>query len=74
MKVRWKVREVLDKHGKTPYALWKASGLPRNTVYAIAQGETDGAQFDTLSKLIGGLEQLTGQQFELADVLELVRA
>ena len=72
--MRWKVKEFLDQNAKTPYALWKASGLSRNTVYAIANGSMDGAQFDTLAKLIGGLEKLIGRRVELADVLEVERA
>ena len=72
--MRWKVKEFLDQHDKTPYALWKASGLARNTVYAIAQNNKDGLEFETMSKLMDGLEKLIGKRVELGDVLEVVRA
>lgn len=71
--MKWKVKEFLERHNRTPYALWKASGLSRTTVYAITGGQMDGLQFETLGKLIGGLEQITGRQVELGDVLEIVR-
>ena len=73
MTVRWKVKEYLDAHGKTPYALWKASGLSRTTVYAITGGRMDGAQFGTLAAVIGALEALTGHEVNPNDVLEVVR-
>ncbi|SMB93282.1 DNA-binding transcriptional regulator, XRE family [Deinococcus hopiensis KR-140] len=71
--MRWKVKEFLDSNNKTAYALWKASGLSRTTTYAIAQGDMEGVQFDTLSKLVEGLEKLTGKRVEIGDLLEVVR-
>jgi DNA-binding Xre family transcriptional regulator len=73
MQVRWRVKEFLDANDKTPYSLWKASELSRNTVYAIAQGNKDGLEFDTMSKLLEALEKLIGRRIELSDVLEVVR-
>jgi DNA-binding Xre family transcriptional regulator len=73
MNVKWRVKEHLDRHGKTPYALWKASGLSRTTVYAITQGTPDRVDLETLNKLLSGLERLTGERAELTDVLEVIR-
>lgn len=72
--MRWKVKEFLEQNGKTTYALWKASGLSRTTAYAIAQGDMKGVEFDTLGKLLNGLEQITGKQVNLDDILEVIRA
>ena len=72
--MRWKVKEYLDAQGKTTYALWKSSGLSRTTVYAITANQLDGVQFETMAKLIEGLEKITGQRVELSDVLEVARA
>ncbi|GGR34096.1 helix-turn-helix domain-containing protein [Deinococcus ruber] len=74
MEVRWKIKEFLEQNGKTPYALWKASGLSRTTVYAITGGQMDGVQFETMGKLMHGLETIMGKQIELTDVLEVVRS
>jgi DNA-binding Xre family transcriptional regulator len=73
IKVKFKVKEFLDQHNKTPYALWKASGLSRTTVYFITGGKMDGVQFDTLNKIITGLESLTGLTVTPNDLLEVVR-
>lgn len=72
-KMKWKVKEFLELHGKTPYALIKASGLTQTTIYGIAQGKPSEARFETLECLIRGLESLTGQTVELTDILEVVR-
>jgi DNA-binding Xre family transcriptional regulator len=71
--VKWRVKEFLDAHNRTPYALWKASGLSRNQTYAICNGEQDGLRFDGLAKLIRGLESLTGQTVTPNDLLEVIR-
>ena len=72
MIVRWKVKEFLDQHDKTPYALWKASGLSRNQTYAICTGEQEGLRFDGLSKLIAGLSKLVGIPVTPNDLLEVI--
>ena len=71
--MKWKVKEILEQHEKTPYALWKASGVSRTTLYAITGGKMDGLHFDTLDKLIRGLEKLTGKTITPNDLLEVVR-
>jgi DNA-binding Xre family transcriptional regulator len=73
MTVRWKVKEYLDKHQKTPYALWKASGLSRTTTYAITSGHLTRTDFSTLANIIKGLEEITGNRVEPNDLLEVVR-
>ena len=71
--MKWKVKEFLDSVGKTPYSLWKASGLSRNQTYAICNGKQDGLRFDGMTKLIQGLEKLTGKTVTPNDLLEVVR-
>jgi DNA-binding Xre family transcriptional regulator len=71
--VKLKVKEYLDTHQKSAYALWKASGLPRNTVYSLSQGKAMRLDLETLGKLLYGLEQLTGETVTPNDLLEVVR-
>ena len=71
MKLR--VREYLETHGKSAYALWKASGLPRNTVYALSQGKAVRLDLETLGKVLYGLERLTGRTVTPNDLLEVIR-
>ena len=71
MKLR--LKEFLESNGKTPYALWKITGLPRNTVYSISQGKALRLDLDTLGSLLHGLETLTGKIVTPNDLLEVVR-
>ena len=73
MTVKWKVKEYLEQNEKTPYALWKASGLSRTTVYGITGGQLTRMDFSTLAKVVEGLEKVTGKQVQPNDVLEVVR-
>jgi DNA-binding Xre family transcriptional regulator len=73
LKVKWKIRSYLEQHGKTPYALWKASGLSRTAVYDICNDKQDGLRFEAMGRLINALEKLTGQTVTPNDVLEVVR-
>ncbi|MDX2007341.1 MAG: helix-turn-helix transcriptional regulator [Meiothermus sp.] len=73
IRVKWKVKEYLDIHQKTPYALWKASGLSRKTVYDITGGKLIRMDFSTLAAVIQGLETITQKRVEPNDVLEVVR-
>jgi DNA-binding Xre family transcriptional regulator len=71
--VKLKVKNYLETHQKTAYALWKASGLPRNTVYSLSQGKATRLDLETMGKLLFGLEKLTGQTVTPNDLLEVVR-
>ncbi len=71
--MKLQVKAYLETHGKSAYSLWKASGLPRNTVYSISQGKATRIDLDTLGKLLYGLEKLTGKKVTPNDLLEVVR-
>ena len=73
MKVRWQLRTFLQQHNVSVYAVWKASGISKTTLYAISNGHMDGVQFDTLAKLVGGLERILGRRVTLEDILEVTR-
>ena len=67
--VRWRLRQYLDEHDLSAYALTKAAALAPNTVYALARGDRGRVDLEVLEKVITGLEQLTGRRVELTDVL-----
>ena len=71
--MRWRVQEYLNANGKTAYALWKASGLSKTTVYGITSGNLIRTDFSTLAAVIQGLETITHKRVEPNDVLEVVR-
>jgi DNA-binding Xre family transcriptional regulator len=72
-KVKWKLKDFLEKHGKTPYALWKESGLSRTAVYDICNDKQDGLRFEAMGKIVTALETLTGVTVTPNDLLEVVR-
>ena len=71
--VKLTIRTYLEQHNATAYRLWKASGLPKNTAYALASGKTTRIDLDTLGKVVYGLEQITGQKITPNDLLEVIR-
>jgi DNA-binding Xre family transcriptional regulator len=74
MIVEWNIKQLLEKHGKTPYALMKETGLSRQTVYAITNNQTSGLDFKTMSRIVDGLSKLTGQSITPNDVLRFAPA
>lgn len=72
--VNWRVGEVLREHGLTAYKLAaELSGkVNRNSVYAIARGDTERVDRSTLAALLDALKALTGQAYTVADLLEYV--
>lgn len=68
--VTWKLREYLDTHKVSAYALTKTADLAPNTVYALARGDQGRLDLVVLDKVISGLEQLTGQTVTFNDLLE----
>ena len=69
MPVRWKVKQFLDDHGLSTYRLWKESGLAMGTAYRLVRGDTTSLNADTLDKVMGTLQRLTGEPIGLSDLL-----
>lgn len=72
---RWKLAEYLEKRGFSAYALAKASGITQpNTIYRIAKPGKEPTRIDlpTLTYVLDGLRKLTGEDVQIADVLEYV--
>jgi DNA-binding Xre family transcriptional regulator len=72
--VKWKLKELLDKHGITPYRLSiELQGqVNRNTIYSIARGEATRVDLETLRKLIEKLRGLTSKKLDTHDILAYV--
>lgn len=71
MPTRWKLKEFLDDHSITVYALaQKTEGkLSRNALYHLAS-RPKGIQFETLDVLVPILSEMTGKKLTVADLLE----
>lgn len=68
--VTWKLRDYLDAHEVSAYALLKTTDLAPSTVYALARGDQRRVDLAVLDKVITGLGQLTGKQVKFDDLLE----
>ena len=69
MPVRWKVKQFLEGHGLSTYRLWKESGLAMGTAYRLVRGDTTSLNADTLDKVMGALQRLTGKSVDLGDLV-----
>lgn len=76
MPVQWKLKELLDREGKTAYKLAEEMGgaTRRPTLYAITSPDPDKRPkrvgFDLLDDILAGLKGLTGKQFSVSDIIE----
>ena len=66
----FKLEPLLRRHNKSVLALVKASGLAKTTVYNLVNNRAKAVELETLSKLVDGLERLTGKPISFDDVLE----
>lgn len=68
--VHFRLNDILSHYKKTPAALVEASGLAKTTVYNIVNDKAKAVELETLSKLVDGLERLTGKAITFNDLLE----
>jgi DNA-binding Xre family transcriptional regulator len=68
--IRWKLKEVLEKHGITPYRLMVDSGLANSTIYRLTNKKTSSVQGPVLDKVLNSMCKLTGKPIGVGDVLE----
>ena len=70
--LRWRVRQYLKAQGLSAYDVERAMGrkLSPKTVYALARNEPKQIRLETLDKVMGVIEELTGEDVRLADLLK----
>lgn len=74
-RVRWRLADYLESRNLTAYALGKAIGTARmNTIYRIARRDEEQTRVDftVLASVLDGLRKLTGEDVQIADILEYV--
>lgn len=74
MPISFRLKEVLDEANVTPYALAKASGVAPNTVYPIVADRVKRVDLETISRLLGGLRELTGREYDVGDLMRYSRS
>ena len=72
--LRLQFGKLLEKRGLTAYAVWKESGLARNTVYdfARADSERNRIDLDKLSRAVHAVETLSGKPVIVNEVIEVI--
>lgn len=76
MPIRWKLKELLESEGKTPYALAEKMGgaSRRPTIYAITSPVSEKRPtkvgFPLLESILHGMKELTGKTYSVSSVLE----
>ena len=73
--ILWRIPDLLKKHNISAYGLASklAGKVNRNSVYAIAKGDPERVDRNTLNHLVVVLRDLTGNQtLNVGDLLEFV--
>lgn len=65
---RWTLKDTLDAHDITRYALTKESGVAPNTINAMYSGTPTRVDFPVIERVIKALGVLTGRPMSAADV------
>lgn len=68
--VSWRLKQTMEMHGVTRYALQKRTGVAMNTLRAMYDGETLRPDLKVLDRIVQALRDMTGTAIELKDVLE----
>jgi DNA-binding Xre family transcriptional regulator len=68
--LKWRLKDYLDQHDLSAYALTKTAEVAPNTVYALARGTHERVSLEVLDKVMAGLDELTGQRVSVCDLLE----
>lgn len=67
--MRITLQSTLDNAGITKGALAREAKVRPNFVYELCEGKTRRIDLDTLNKLIGTLNEMTGKEHDLSAVL-----
>lgn len=65
---RWTLKDTMDAHSVTRYALSKETGLSMNAVRAMYEGTPTRVDFPAIDKVIVALGKLAKQPMTAADV------
>ncbi len=68
--LKWKLKDYLDNHKLSAYALTKTASVAPNTVYALARGNHERVSLEVLDKVMEALDSMTGQRVSVCDLLE----
>lgn len=70
MTLRLNLGKYLERHRISAYRVVQVSKLAPNTVYTLARQPAQRIDLDTISAVLAGLQTITGQPVQIADLLE----
>ena len=71
-RLRWTLKETLERHGISAYKLVEQSELTKRTVYEnLAQGKATRVDIKTLEKILSALEVLLERRVELEEIVRV---
>lgn len=68
------ISELLGRHRLSQTALAKASGIRQATINALYHNRTTSVSLRVMYRLLNGLQELTGEPYEIGDVFRPQRA
>jgi len=72
MTIRNRLPDLLKRHGLSAYRIEQElrGVVARNSIYALARGETKRIDLDTLDHVVRVLRRQTGQPYNVGDVFD----
>lgn len=67
--IEWRFKQLLHEHGLSAYRVAQTANLAPNTVYALAREQPKRVDLETLEQLLVALEELTGKELSVSDLL-----
>jgi uncharacterized membrane protein len=74
MTLRLNLGKYLEHHHISAYRVVQVCKLAPNTIYTLARQPAQRIDLDTISALLAGLQTITGQPVQIADLIEEVDA
>jgi DNA-binding Xre family transcriptional regulator len=69
-RLRWTLKETLERHGISAYKLVEQSELSKRTVYEnLVHGRASRVDLETLERVLSALEELLERPVELTEIL-----
>jgi DNA-binding Xre family transcriptional regulator len=71
-RLRWTLKDTLERNGISVYKLVEQSELSKRTVYEnLVHGKASRVDLETLERVLSALEELLERRVELAEILQV---
>jgi DNA-binding Xre family transcriptional regulator len=70
--IQWRLKQTLEQHRITRYALQKHTGIAMNTLRDMYDGKTQRPDLHVLDQILTAIQTISSQPIALSDVLEVI--